>query len=399
MTLTFSRLDPFDPCAREEYETAFYEAFARVTTNTLVRRLWRWDDQHRRLATRIDYDDQRIYIGRNQSGALTLAIAATVAPSRWQSAEYGFTPQQCGADACEVLTFFATTRLSGAVIRPFWRRFLTAIKALGVRSAYATCAASMLPLYEFAGWKIADMASIDGEQRYFLTLQLDEHPSKEAIERHALTLAASGEAEARLIAALCSGGDPRLDCTPPLERNIYGCGATPDPDEISFGATTISTISARAFDVARVRFCALSEPSGGVPQRALGDEAAAIAQEIAELSGCRGAKVLLAPSGTDAVVYTTLLIAGRCSSPVTTIVTGLNETGSGVGNAVLGRHFIGRTPQGHEVTPGEPIITGHDLCRIDLPLRDTCGRRWRSPTSTPPLTPMRARSLPPADAS
>ena len=138
-----------------------------MTTNTLVRRLWRWDDQHRRLATRIDYDDQRIYIGRNPSGALTLAIAATVVPSRWQSAEYGFTPQQCGADACEVLTFFATTRLSGAVIRPFWRRFLTAIKALGVRSAYATCAAPMLPLYKFAGWKIEDMASIDGEPALF----------------------------------------------------------------------------------------------------------------------------------------------------------------------------------------------------------------------------------------
>lgn len=363
-----SRLNPSDPHALEDYERAFYEAFTRVPSNRLVRQLWLWDDERRRLKTRIAYEHQTIWVSRHASGELQIAIAVNDDPVRAQSAAYGFSIP-CEAGIFEVLTLFASGPLSYGDIRSFWQDFLAKMRDAGLARGYATSAAPLLPLYKRAGWEIAEKTEIAGEIRYFLTLHLDCGRALELLRGHD----AECEDKDRFVSALVSGGDPRLDLDPVTGCNIYGCCPTPDPMEMSFGATTASTISTTAFMTARDSFGRLAPQSEGASSARLRAETQAISREIAELAGLPGARTLLAASGTDAIMLATIMIAERDPSPLTTIIVGIEESGSGVGNAVIGCHFQPRTPNGGVVTPGTPLAPGRDLARIDLPLRDCAG--------------------------
>jgi hypothetical protein len=168
----FIRLDAADPGIRREYERAFYEAFARVQTNRLVRRLWLWDDENLRLRVRLAYEDHAIWASRRANGELHYAIAAHADPTRAQSAAYGFEiPHEPGV--FEVLTFFAAGPTSFAEARAFWRSFLAHMRAAGLARGYATCASRMLPLYTRAGWEAVAAREIESETRHFLELRFD----------------------------------------------------------------------------------------------------------------------------------------------------------------------------------------------------------------------------------
>jgi hypothetical protein len=176
MSSVFVRLDVSDLDGRDEYERAFYDAFSRVTSNRLVRQLWHWDDERRRLRIRLGYEDHAIFVSRRASGELHLAIAAHQDPSRAQSAAYGFAIP-CESGIFEVLTFFTTSPSAFPGMRGFWRRFLAQMREAGLMRGYATCAAPLLSLYQLAGWGVADETEINGEARYLLTLRLDSGPT------------------------------------------------------------------------------------------------------------------------------------------------------------------------------------------------------------------------------
>jgi hypothetical protein len=73
-------LDASNPAQVAEYEHHFYQAFAALTDNTLVRLIWDWDDQARRLRARIPYADQVIYCLRDDQGRLAAAMAVNLNP-------------------------------------------------------------------------------------------------------------------------------------------------------------------------------------------------------------------------------------------------------------------------------------------------------------------------------
>jgi len=361
-------LDAGDLDAREEYERMFYEAFARVPSNQLVRQLWIWDDEHRRLKTRLAYEEQKIWISRRIDGTPHIAIATNDDPARAQSAAYGFAIPHTPA-IFEVLTFFAAGALTFSELRSFWGDFVARMRDAGKTTGYATSATPMLPMYKRAGWEIVEATEIAGEARYFLRLCLDSRPAQTLLRGYESECAASR----RFVAELASGGDSRLDLDPTSGRNLYGCRPTPDAAEVNFGATTASTISPEAFEEARACFERLALNNVDARRGAVTAEAEAIACEIAEFASLPGARVWLTPSGTDAAMLATYAIASRASTPLTTIIVGIEETGSGVGHAVVGRHFQPRTPQGMEATPGEQIAPGRDFARIETPLRDDDG--------------------------
>jgi hypothetical protein len=363
----FARLDAADARAVEDYERAFYAAFARVTSNRLVRRLWLWDDEQRRLKTRVAYDDQTIWISRRADGALHIAIAAQFAPLTAQSAAYGFRVPPAPR-VFEILAFFAAARLSFGELRSFWAQFVAAMRDAGMGEGYATTAKPLLPIYRRGGWEIVDTTTIDGEARFFLRLSLDCDAAQSLLRAHDAACV-----DAHFVAALTGGGDARLDVEPATGRNIYGCRPRPDPDEYRFGSTTASTITAPAFAAARVCHARLAPADAAPSIAARRDEARAIAQEIAELAGLSGARALLAPSGTDAALLATAMIAEQDAAPLTTILVGPEETGSGVADAVLGRYFQRRTPQGLTVVPGASAYCGRAMARVDAPLRGPDG--------------------------
>jgi hypothetical protein len=78
---TFGTIDASDPAQVAEYEGHFYQAYAALTDNTLVRLIWDWDDAAQRLRARIPYADQVIYCLRDDHGRLAGAMAVNVNPA------------------------------------------------------------------------------------------------------------------------------------------------------------------------------------------------------------------------------------------------------------------------------------------------------------------------------
>ncbi len=165
-----SILDTCNPEAVRDYERAFYAAFRRATTNRLVRTLWLWNDDEGRVATRIPYSDQRIYMLVGRSGAIHGALAANVAMREFQSAAFGFTPKEPDGTV-EVLTFFSTVPEVRGTTQLF-RSFVEDTRESGRHTVLATTAERPFRVYRRIGWELIAEREIESERRYFLRFDL-----------------------------------------------------------------------------------------------------------------------------------------------------------------------------------------------------------------------------------
>ena len=157
---------------------------------------------------------------------------------------------------------------------------------------------------------------------------------------------------------LASGGDERLTLDPVTGLNRYGCAPWPRETVISFGSCTASSLSAGAFAAAEQARRALAAASlAAAPSVALAAASDAIGAALVEYFQVADlAEAVLAASGTDAaLVVTGLLAAERPGEALTSIVMSPSETGSGVPDAVQGRHFASSAAAGCKVGKGEPI--------------------------------------------
>jgi hypothetical protein len=170
--LHFERLDASSASEREAYERAFYTAFQRAAGNRLIRQLWQWDDAAGRVATRIPYDEQIIYVLRDEGGRIVTGLAVNHLLRSFQSAAYGFSPPPNHDGCCEFLTVFSVEEYRLATRFEFWRNSFTALRAAGFHTGYATTARRVLNLYRLLGAKILKEAEIEGEMRYFLEFDL-----------------------------------------------------------------------------------------------------------------------------------------------------------------------------------------------------------------------------------
>ena len=157
---------------------------------------------------------------------------------------------------------------------------------------------------------------------------------------------------------LVEGGDDRLTLDQATGLNRYGCAPHPRPDVIAFGSCTASSISARGFGAAdamrrRLLGTALEKPIAD----ALDDAAKDISRALLRHFGLLGdADAMLVASGTDAaLVVTAMIAAAHPGSALTSILMSPSETGSGVPQAVQGRHFASWTASGEAVTKGSPL--------------------------------------------
>jgi hypothetical protein len=169
----FCTLDASDAAQVAEYERHFYQAYAALTDNTLVRLIWDWDDAGQRLRARIPYADQVIYCLRDDQGRLAWAMAVNLNPgAALQSAGFGFRPADAKGPYCEILNLMNTPHhrdqprtVYQAFIRDFgWRD----LAARGLDSAYSTCTRRRLRAYRLFGATVLDETAIQGEARYFL---------------------------------------------------------------------------------------------------------------------------------------------------------------------------------------------------------------------------------------
>lgn len=167
---TVELLDPARPGCREEWERAFYEGFRRATSNRLIRVLWRWNEAEGRLATRIPYEDQLIYLSRDGDGAIRVGAAVNVAMRQFQAAAFGFAPPTGGPPACEMLVAFNLH--DAASILPCCNLAFADLHARGYRHAYLTAADRVYRLWRRYGAEVLGETSVDGERRWFLRFAL-----------------------------------------------------------------------------------------------------------------------------------------------------------------------------------------------------------------------------------
>jgi hypothetical protein len=175
---------------------------------------------------------------------------------------------------------------------------------------------------------------------------------------------------------LASGGDQRLTLDRHDHRNSYGCTPFPRPFVLDFGSSTASTISRQAFEQARESQARLwlEATRSGVP--ATFDRHCEHAREtLRALLGIAGTEIVFSPSGTDAQLKALFLAQAILGAPLTTIIAGSDQTGSGTAFTACGQHFNTRTSQGVEVNKGEPVS---GLCQqvtsVNIPFHEQSGR-------------------------
>ena len=155
---------------------------------------------------------------------------------------------------------------------------------------------------------------------------------------------------------LASGGDSRHTLLVD-GRNKYGNRYSPEPDVMTFGSCTSSTLSAEAFAAASRLHGWLGALDDSSFDRAFDDLCERVRAELTSniaMWMANHVDVVLTPSGTDAelVPLTVMLERGR---PVTSILVGATEAGSGTARAAAGRHFDEVTPNGATVSVGDLI--------------------------------------------
>ena len=185
-------------------------------------------------------------------------------------------------------------------------------------------------------------------------------------------LAAAGGLEA----LLASGGDGRLTLDPLDRCNSYGCTLYPRPALLDFGSSTASSISPRAY--ARVQAAQAQMWLDAVlndPADIFDDHVEEARDVLRRHLGTQGIEVVFSPSGTDAQLQALFLVKALLGTPLTTIIVGADQTGSGTLHTAQGCHFSDRTALGASVKKGTAISgLGEQLRTVAVPFCDEAGR-------------------------
>ena len=172
---------------------------------------------------------------------------------------------------------------------------------------------------------------------------------------------------------LTHGGDARIRLQAVTGRNGYGSSVRPVAGEIGFASSTASCISPGAYasvEALRQRLLAGATPASELER---------LRADVARYSGAAlvdGTEIVLTASGTDAELAALALVVSCDERPLTSIVVSPEETGSGVPQATLGRHFSSETALGHTVMPASAIegLAGERLQSVAIAIRDADGR-------------------------
>jgi hypothetical protein len=174
---------------------------------------------------------------------------------------------------------------------------------------------------------------------------------------------------------LIKGGDARLALASD-RRNSYGCTPFPRAHVLDFGSSTASNISETAYACVQNRQAQLWLDTARLGASPALDKAVDHArQKLRNLLGITGAEIVFSPSGTDAQLQVLFLATGLLGRPLTTIIAGADQTGSGTAHTARGHHFSDRTSLGIDVQKGTAASGLSEHIRtISVPFCDAAGR-------------------------
>ena len=159
--------------------------------------------------------------------------------------------------------------------------------------------------------------------------------------------------------ALTSNGDSRT-CLGNNERNKYHSSARPLNDTALFGSCTSSSVAPNGYDAALTFFRQLEAVDDDEQkQKTITEHYSLCRRELLSYVmnlESHKARAIIAPSGTDAE-YLALWVAWVSSGkkPISNIVVGPTELGSGSIIAAAFKYFDVETPVNESVTPGDTL--------------------------------------------
>lgn len=178
-----------------------------------------------------------------------------------------------------------------------------------------------------------------------------------------------GRHAARLVQILVSGGDRRIRLDA-AGRNQYHASAAPT-DALAYGSSTISSISDHAFAALLRRWRPRLDQPVAAHDYARGLDA--VRTGLNRYFGFdAGTAIVFAASGTD-LEYVGLA-AAHDGRPLTAVLLGRDEVGSGCVHSAAGRFFADETAIGARVVAQaavDPDFAGTEL--VDVPVRDDAG--------------------------
>ncbi len=173
---------------------------------------------------------------------------------------------------------------------------------------------------------------------------------------------------------LLAGGDARIA----PDSGGSACLARPDPELAAFGSSTASIISEAGFAAADRLRDRISAASAAHTPHALiyADELERIRRELLALCGIpasAGVEIVFAASGTDLHLIAAQLAGGDEVLPTLAVMVDPAETGSGVPEALAGRHFSSLAALGAAVAKGLVIDGSSVLEVVTVALRHADG--------------------------
>ncbi len=183
-----------------------------------------------------------------------------------------------------------------------------------------------------------------------------------------------GISTASIDECLMSGGDERLALDDVSGLNRYGHGVRPRARALAFGSSTASTISPGAFKAAEALHRQLTEElkteeKSTVYERGI----ASVRERLCATLGLVDIDVIIAASGTGIHMMLPQLLGDSGGKPLLALAPQGSETGSGVGAALRGRHFVARGCDGQPLTKGAELSSGGETETIEFAVRDAHG--------------------------
>lgn len=172
---------------------------------------------------------------------------------------------------------------------------------------------------------------------------------------------------------LTAGGDRRIWVPAGGDVNVYG--ASPFPREmLGFAASTANDISLGAFEHLR-GVVADWEPGQALSGAAYASALEAMRGRIrAAYALDQSVDIVFAPSGTDLEYVALHLARARSGQPITNILLGVDEVGSGCLLSAQGRHFATETALVERLDKGTPVAGLEDTNVTDITVRDDDGQ-------------------------
>ena len=173
---------------------------------------------------------------------------------------------------------------------------------------------------------------------------------------------------------IASGGDHRLSLATD-KRNSYGCTPFPRPSVLAFGSSTASNISQRAFTQAQAAQAQLWLTTIIMGASAAFDaDVERARQRLRDVLGISGAEIVFCPSGTDAQLQALFHAASWLGQPLTTVIAGSDQTGSGTAFTARGHHFSDCTSLGAQVQKDSPVAAiSANVSAVSVPFCDAGG--------------------------